>query len=172
MQILGTLIQYLSGMASAKDSIAVRGAVAPLTDRFSSCSLNSAGLAIKSGGSALAKIGATDYYAVVNGTLVKVAASTDMPALTGINMTAAYFNVVCFFVDQAGNLTALGGNEGASLGAVRFPPFPQQKALIGFLLITYASAFVGGTTPLDTATTVYVNASTAGVFDPSALLGF
>lgn len=172
MQILGTLLQYLSGMASAKDSIAVRGAVAPLTDRFSSCAVNSAGLAIKAGGSALAKIGATDFYAVVNGTLVKIAASTDMPALTGINISAGYFNVVGFFVDQAGNVTVSAGQEGATLGAVRFPPFPQQKALIGFLLITYASAFQGGTTPLDTATTVYVNASTAGAFDPSALLGF
>lgn len=172
MKILGTLLQYLSGMASAKDSNAVRGAVGPLTDRFSSCAVNSAGLVIKAGGSALAKIGATDFYAVANGTLVKIAASTDMPALTGINITAGYFNVVCFFVDQAGNLTVSAGQEGATLGAVRFPPFPQQKALIGFLIITYASAFTGGTTPLDTATTVYVNASTAGVLDPSALLGF
>lgn len=172
MQILGTLIQVLSGIAAQKDQIAVRDGVAPLTDRFSSCALNSAGLAIKAGGSALAKIGSADFYAVANGALVKIAASTDMPALTGIDIQAGYFNVVCFFVDQAGNVTALGGTEGASLGAVRFPPLPKQKALIGFLLITYASAFEGGTTPLDTATTVYVNASTAGVFDPSALLGF
>ena len=170
--MLGTLIQYLSGMASAKDSEAVRGAVAPLTDRFSSCSLNSAGLAIKSGGSALAKIGSADFYAVANGIPVKIAASTDMPALTGINITAAYFNVVCFFVDSAGTVTALAGKEGATLGAVRFPAMPQQKALIGHLLITYASAFTGGTTPLDTATTVYFNASTSGAYDPSALLGF
>lgn len=172
MNVLGSLIQCLAGIASQKDQIAVRESVAPLTDRFSSCALNSAGLAIKSGSSPLAKIGSADFYAVANGTLVKIAASTDMPALTGINMTAAYFNVVCFFVDQAGNVTVSGGQEGASLGAVRFPPLPKQKALIGFLLITYASAFVGGTTPLDTATTVYVNAATAGVFDPSALLGY
>ena len=172
MQILGTLIQYLSGMASAKDSEAVRGAVAPLADRFSSCALNSAGLAIKSGGSALAKIGASDFYAVANGRPVKIAASTDMPALTGMSIAANTFNWVAFFVDSAGTVTAALGTQGATLGASRFPAMPQQKALIGALLITHSSTFTGNTTPLDTATTVYINGSTAGAFDPSALLGF
>lgn len=172
MQILGTLAQFLQGLDSQKDQIAVRSAVGPLTDRFSSCSLNSAGLAIKTGGSTLAKIGATDYYAVANGIPVKIAASTDMPALTGIVIAANTFNFVAFFVDAAGTVTAVPGTQGATLGAARVPQMPQQKALIGLLLITHSSTFTGGTTPLDTATTVYINGSTAGVFDPSALLGF
>jgi hypothetical protein len=37
------------------------------------------------------------------------------------------------------------------------------------LIITYASAFTGGTTPLDTATTVYVSPMSG--FDPTALTG-
>ena len=42
-----------------------------------------------------------------------------------------------------------------------------DKALIGFLLITHSSTFTGGTTALDTATTVYV--SPIGAFDPTIL---
>jgi hypothetical protein len=90
-----------------------------------------------------------------------------MPALSG-SITAAYYNVFCFFVDSAGTLTSAMGREGASLAAVDFPDFPLGKALVGYLVVTYASAFVGGTTALDTATTVYV--SPIGPFNPNALL--
>jgi hypothetical protein len=124
-------------------------------------------LVIKAGASALAKTGSSDFYASVTGILVKIAASTDMPALTGINISAGSFNVVCFFVDSAGTVTAAAGTQGATVGAVVFPQFPKGKALVGFLIITYASAFTGGTTALDTATTVYV--SPLGAFDPTVL---
>jgi hypothetical protein len=92
-----------------------------------------------------------------------------MPALTGINAGAGKFQVACFFIDSAGVVTALGGTQGATVGGVVFPEFPKNKALVGFLIITYASAFTGGTTALDTATTVYV--SPLGAFDPTALTG-
>lgn len=91
-----------------------------------------------------------------------------MPALTGINISAGKYNVVCFFIDSASVVTALAGSEGATLAAVKFPQFPVGKALVGYLVITYASAFTGGTTALDTATTVY--ASPVGAFDPNITL--
>lgn len=170
MKILANLIRTLAPVAAQKDRSAVLDAVAPLTDRYSSCALNSAGLVIKAGGSALAKTGASDFYAVVDGALVTIAAGTDMPALTGISIGAGKYNVVCFFVDKAGTTTAVAGTEGAAIANVVWPAFPSKKALVGVLLITYASAFTGGTTPLDTATTVYL--SPTGPFDPSARLGF
>ena len=170
MKISDTLVRLLGGIASNKDSVTLENAVGPLYDRYSSCALNSAGLVIKAGGSTLAKTGASDQYLVVDGALVKITAATDMPALTGISITAAKFNVVCFFVDKSGTTTAVAGTEGAAIANVVWPAFPAKKALIGALLITYASAFTGGTTPLDTATTVYL--SPTGPFDPSARLGF
>lgn len=163
-----TLTRYLEGIGEVRWRRAVRVPLVTLVDRYSTQPLTTAGLVIKAGGSALAKTGAADFYASVGGVLVKIAASTDMPALTGISNTAAFFNVACFFVDSAGTVTVAGGTQAATLGAVVFPPFPEKKALVGFLIITYASAFVGGTTPLDTATTVYV--SPLGPFDPSALI--
>ncbi len=167
--MLDTVRRYLAGMASQKDARSVRAVVDPMADRSSSLALNSAGLAIKSGGSALAKIGATDFYACVKGVIVKIAASTDMPALTGLNITALKYNVICFFVDSAGTVTASMGTEGAALGNIVWPQFPLNQAMIGCLIITYASTFTGGSTPLDTATTVYINGNTGG-FDPRVLI--
>jgi hypothetical protein len=166
--MLASMTNYLAAISENNFRRAVRRVSEPSIDRLSSQPLITAGLVIKAGGSALAKTGSADFYAVAGGVLVKIAASTDMPALTGINISAGNFSAACFFVDSAGVVTVAGGTQGATLGAVGFPQFPVKKALVGFLIITYASAFTGGTTALDTATTVYV--SPLGPCDPTALI--
>lgn len=171
MKIIDTLIRMSSGLSEQATATILEQVLGPVYDRFSSCPLTSAGLVIKIGGSTLAKTGASVTYLVVDGALVSIAASTDMPALTGISISANRFNVVCFFVDKSGTTSAVAGAEGAAIANVVWPVFPSKKALIGALLITNgASVFTGGTTPLDTATTVYL--SPTGPFDPSARLGF
>ena len=162
-----TMTRYLEGLASEKDRRSIRPILEPIVDRTSTQSLNTAGLAITGNGGTAAKTGATDYYACVTGVLVKIAASTTMPILVG-TITAASYNVFVFFVDSAGTATVAMGTEGTTLAKVVFPPFPKNKAVVGFLLVTYASTFTGGTTPLDTATTVYINVF--GDFDPSVLI--
>lgn len=164
-----TMTRFLEGVSTKKDAYNIRRAFESAIDRLSSQPLTSAGLVIHGAASTLAKTGAAAFYACVAGVLVKIAASTDMPALTGCNAAAGAFNVACFYVDNAGTVTMLSGSQGATLGAVVFPAPPKNKALIGFLIITYASAFTGGTTALDTATTVYV--SPLAGFDPTALTG-
>lgn len=166
--MIDTLTRYLESLKNLRTSKALRGPLLTLVDRYSSQPLNSAGLVIHGASSALAKTGVADFYAMASGVLVKIAAATDMPALTGINFGAGAFQVACFFIDSAGVVTAAGGTQGATVGAVLFPPFPQGKALVGFLIMTNASAFTGGTTALDAGTTVYV--SPLGPFDPSALV--
>jgi hypothetical protein len=166
--MLDTMTRFLQGLANVQDSYTLLRVLTPLTDRYSSQPLTSAGLVINAGGAAFAKIGAADFYATAGGVLVKVVAGTAMPALTGIAAPAGGFNVACHFVDSAGVVTAAGGTPAATLAAVVFPQFPVKKALVGFLIITYASPFVGGTTALDTATTVYV--SPTGPFDPTVLI--
>ena len=163
-----TISRYLQGLADVKDARFLQFPLNAIGDRYSSQPLTSAGLVIKAGGSTLAKTGSADFYASVQGILVKIAASTDMTALTGLVISANNFNVACFFVDSAGTVTVAFGTQGATLGAAVFPPFPQGKALVGFLIITHSATFTGGTTALDTATTVYV--SPLGPFDPSVLL--
>lgn len=168
-QMTATLQQWLEGVANAKTRFSLLEALGSMADRFSSCAVSSAGLVIKTGGSTLAKTGSAVTNLVANGIPVAIAASTDMPALTGINNTAAYYRIVCFFVDSAGTVTAAAGGEASTLAACTWPAFPAGQALVGFLTIYYASAFTGGTTPLDTATTTYN--SPTGAWDPSVLVG-
>jgi hypothetical protein len=166
--MLDTVTRFMAGLANPKDGYFLQRILNALADRYSSQPLTSAGLVISGAGLLVAKTGAADFYATAGGVLVKVAAGTVLPALTGINAPAGGFNVACFFVDSAGVVTVAGGNPAATLGGVGWPQFPVKKALIGVLVITNAGAFTGGTTALDTATTVYI--SPLGSFDPTVLL--
>lgn len=168
-QLTATIQQWLETMPiSGKGRFNLLNILGSIGDRFSSCAVSSAGLAITGGGSTTASTGSAVTNLVANGVLVAIAGSTAMPALVG-SVMAGYFNVFCFFVDSAGSRTVAMGSEAATLAGVVFPPFPSGKALIGFLTVTYASTFVGGTTPLDTATTTYN--SPTGAWDPSVLVG-
>jgi hypothetical protein len=164
-----TITRYLASLALQPGKSELLTVLKAIGDRFSSQPLRAAGLEIAAGGSTLAQIGsASTYYGVANGKLVTKAAGTAMPALTGLTITASSYNVACFFIDSASTVTALFGTEATTLAGVKFPEFPENKALVGFLIITHGSTFTGGTTALDTATTVYV--SPVGAFDPNVLL--
>lgn len=165
--------QLAEGIADQTSQYILRRLFAPLFDRNSSLMTSTAGLVIKAGGSALAKSGATAAYAIANGVLQKIAAATDMAALSG-TVTNATFNVFCFFIDSAGVITSAIGTQGATLAAVIFPQFPTQKALIGYIIInpTGTGDFVGGTTALDDGTVVpnAVFISALSGFDPACLV--
>ena len=163
-----TLTRWLSEVGSSKDRAHLREILKPIVDRLSCQSHSSAGLEITAGGGTTAQIGSgSTWHGVVKGISLTKAAGTDMPALSG-SITAASFNIFCFFIDSAGTVTSAMGTEGTTRALVTFPPIPEGKAMIGYLVVTYASAFVGGTTALDTATTLYVNV--LGAFDPSVLV--
>lgn len=166
--MLDTVTRYTAAIGETRWRHALRVCLNPLADRYSSQALTSAGLVIAGAGSALARIGTTAFWATASGAMVTLAANLVLPALTGLVIPANQFNVACFFVDASGTVTMLQGTAGATAGAVRFPQFPRRQALIGFLLITHTAQFTGGTTPLDTATTVYV--SPTGPFDPTVLV--
>lgn len=140
-------------------------------DRLSTQTLTSAGLAINGAGNAAAKAGSA-FYSCVQGVLVTKAANTAMAALVG-TVANAKFNVYCFFIDSAGNLTSSMGTAGSTLATIIWPSIPSNKAMIGFVIVnpTGTGGFVGGTTALDDATVVpnavYVN--TIGDFEPTAI---
>jgi hypothetical protein len=131
--------------------------------------LTNSTLVINGGGLTIPKTGAADSYFVVDGSLVKVAAGTAMTGLcTGFNVGAGKFGVCLFLVDAAGALTSIySDGTAASIAAIIWPAIPTGKACVGFIIVTYASAFTGGTTPLDTATTVYI--SPTGDFNPGLI---
>lgn len=166
--MLDTVTRYLEGVTETKWRWALRRIVSPVADRLSSQPLTAAGLVINGGGALYPKIGATPFFAVATGVLVTLAAGTALPPPTGINTAAGGFNVACYFVNSAGTVSVLGGTPAPTVGGVKWPQFPTGSALIGFLVIGGPGAFLGGTTPLDTATTVYV--SPMGAFDPTVLV--
>jgi hypothetical protein len=165
--MLNTITQTLSGAANESTRGALSTILLALGDRMSSQATSSAGLVI-SATTTKAKIGATAFTGIAQGVPVTIAAGTDMPVLTGMNISAGAYNVICFFIDRASTVTAAMGLEGTTLAKAVFPQTPQGKALVGYLVITYASPFVGGTTVLSTATTVYV--SPVGAIDPTITL--
>lgn len=171
--VIDSLRRLLQGVRDSITQEAVRRIIAPVYDRFTSFALNTAGLVIKAGGSALAKSGAADCYLLANGVMQKITAATDMPALSGTVVNAT-FNVFCFFIDSAGVKTSVMGTAGATLGAMKFPQFPFNKALIGLVLInpTGTGNFVGGTTALDDGTVVpgAVYFNSLGPFDPYCVI--
>lgn len=168
-----TLTRYLQGVPDSKERRHLELILRPIADRVSTHSITSAGLVIKAAANVLAKTGGSVWYGVANGKLQSKSAATDMPSLSG-TVTNAKFNVFAFFCDAAGALTSQMGTEGATLADVVFPPVPEQKCCIGFIIInpTGTGNFVGGTTALDNATVIpnaaYVNLT--GPFDPSVLL--
>jgi hypothetical protein len=163
-----TIQQYLANISASRDKEVLQTLMQYVARSVNTVAVRSAGLEIAAGGSALAQVGSTStFVALVGGRYVSIAAGTDMPALTGLSITANTFNVACFFVNSAGTVVARFGTEGATAVRVKFPDFPVDMALVGFLLITHSSTFTGGTTALDTATTVYV--SPVGAVDPTIL---
>ena len=81
-----TIARQLAGVSAEKDRKALRTILSAIGDRLSSQIFNTGGLAIKTGGSALAKTVST-VIAMAGGVYVSVAAA-DMPALTGLNIGA------------------------------------------------------------------------------------
>lgn len=131
--------------------------------------LNTAGLAIKAGGSALAK-SVNTIIAMIDGVLVSKAAA-DMPALVG-TIAASKYGLFVFSMNASGTLTTTPGTLTAAARAnLVFPTVPANEVVVGFIIVQNgsASAFTGGTTALDATdiTTTYVN--TPFPFNPNAL---
>jgi hypothetical protein len=145
------LSNVVYGIADNADKVAVYNALKGIYDRFSSCCLSTAGLAIKTGGSLLVSV-KTACKVLADGKLVTVG-TQDCAVLAG-TINIAKYNVFCFFCDSAGTLTTAMGTEATLLSDVKFPPIPEKKAMIGFITILGgdANAFIG-------------NDATSGVLD-------
>lgn len=169
-----TVMQHLAGVPDGRARSNLQRLLRPIADRLSCQTLTSAAIRIKGGSaSATAQTNAASVYSV-QGKLVTLATATDLPALAG-TVTNATFNVFAFFIDAAGTRTSAMGVAGSTLAAVKFPPIPEGKTTIGFVIVnpTGTGDFTGGTTALDDATVapnaVFVN--TVGAWDPSIQLG-
>lgn len=167
------LIQRINSMGDRAEArhlfLTLQGVYNALRNQF----VTSAGLVIGAT-LTLVRTAASVTYAVVGGVIVKVAASTNMPALVG-TVANATFNIFVFTMDKAGNFYSQMGTAGATLGAVKWPPISDDRAIVGFIIVnpTGTGNFVGGTTALNDATvipnTVFI--SPVGAFRPDAEVG-
>lgn len=163
-----SISQFLAGLDGESNRAALAPILLALGNTLSSQATSTAGLVVTAtAGHYVPKTGSAAFAGVASGVPVAIAGGTDMPTLVG-TITAGSYNVFCFFIDQASVVTVAMGVEGTTLAKVKFPTFPQGKALVGYIVVTYASTFTGGSTALDTATTVYV--SPVGAFDPTITL--
>ena len=173
--MIGSLMQDLNGnMFDVGTRRALEFILRPIVDRYSSQPLKTATLAIHTAGASPLAMTTAAYYATVKGKLVTIAASVDMPSLTGAAAIVSpnITNVYLYFVDTAGTVTMTAGTPAATLAGVIFPTFPEGNALVGFILVTMAAAatFTPGTTNLDAANTTVVYFSPIGPFDPTVLI--
>lgn len=176
---MDNLSQVVSAIPDTRAAAAVKKALKGVYDRMSCQMLSNSTLVITAtAGLKVPKTGAAISYGVLKGRMLSIAAGVDMPALSG-TVTNAKFNVFCFFANiadeslTAANMVSAMGVEGATMELVKFPAFPENKTLIGYIIInpTGTGNFVGNTTALNDATvipgTAYI--SPVGPFDPTAL---
>ena len=148
----------------------------PLTNRYKSVTLSTAGFVIKAGGGVLVKTGAAVTHYIANGVKGRIAAATDMPALTGYVVANATFNVFVFTVSSAGTTYVQMGTAGATEAAMKFPLLDQKRAILGMIIVNPAGTgdFTGNSTALDDVTVfssggvTYV--SPVGMFDPGTIV--
>jgi hypothetical protein len=164
------LTHRLASLSDKRAQYQLNLLLSPLFERLRTQTQSSAGLVIKGASSALVKTGAAVTHVVAQGIKLRIAAATDMAALSG-TVTNAAFNVFVFTVDSAGTLATQMGTEGASEAAIKWPSIDSTKAIVGYIVVnpTGTGDFVGGTTPLDDVTVVpnvvYIN--TLGAFWPN-----
>jgi len=166
-----TIARYLAAIPDSQMRRFVQIVINALADRYNSCMLGSAGIVIKGAGNIDAKTGATATAAIAGGTMLSIAAATNLVTFVGTT-SQNKFNVYLWYIDAAGTITSAMGTEGAALANVVWPSPPQGKALIGGFTVNPTTApFVGGTTLLDAANTNVVYFSPQGAFDPTVILG-
>jgi len=176
------LSYFTNALADKRDGVHLQEALKGVYDRLSSQMNSSAGLVITAtSGKKVPKTGSAISYGTVKGKPFSIAAGVDMPAIPA-GVANATFNVCCFFANLADqaltatNMTALMGTAAALFENVVFPPFPEGKTLIGYIIINPAGtgAYVADSTALDDGTVfssggvVYI--SPVGPFDPTAII--
>ena len=98
------IMQRLTSIVDPAISYALYLMFKPMTERYRTLCLAAPAMAIKAGGSALAKTGTTVTHYMVKGQSGQIAASTDLPAFSG-TVTNAKFNVFVYTVNSAATIS-------------------------------------------------------------------
>ena len=171
------LAEITGAIADKNDGALVRRALQGLYDRMSSQIFASAGIA-QATTTTKVKIG-SPVVGIAGGVPVSLATASgdNLWTLSGV-VADGKTNVFCLYLDAAGTATTAMGAEATTVVAgtlnnsIKFPPLPEKKIMVGFVVVSCSGgAFTGGTSNIATAgnfTVTFVN--TVGMFDPTATI--
>ena len=175
MESLGSLI---NAIADSRDGVLLQKMLRGVYDRMSSQIFNSAGLA-QAGTSTKMKT-ANIIHGVAGGIPVTKAITDNFwDPLAGFVVNIGKTNVLCLYMDAAGAASSAFGVEsttgtaGQLVAGVKFPPIPEKKILVGFVILSGGvTAWTAGTSTFTTSTTDYycTIVNTVGMFDPTATI--
>jgi hypothetical protein len=175
-------LQYLTGaLADKNDGVLIQSAIRGIYDRMSSQAFNSSALAQ---GAATTTMATTAIvHGLAGGVPITKAVSGDFwgpstGVTAGFKVLAGTTNVFCMYIDAAGVASGAFGTAATTvsttgLNGVKFPPMPEKKMMVGFVIISGGSGdWTAGTSTFTTATTVTfcTIVNTVGMFDPTATI--
>jgi hypothetical protein len=143
-----------------------------LVNRLACRMINTPGLAIGTASKKAVKI-VNECMAVINGTIVPIAAATEVAfTATTHDVADGYTNVFVITVNAAGTLAITMGTRAATTSTVAacvLPTVPADVAVVGIVSIASAGAlFDATTTDLDAGTVTDLYYDCVGPFDPKA----
>lgn len=106
--------------------------------------------------------------ALVNGSLISIAADTNMPSLGSTALaTATGYNVYVYTVNADGMFTTTAGTQAAGTNTITLPNIPDSEAMVGFLLLYNGSntSFLPGTHTLTAGSITATYYNTVGMVD-------
>jgi hypothetical protein len=175
MQKLG---QITNKMADSRDGVNLDNALRGVYNRLSTLALNTGGIAAGTDAKKVKTATAITY--MINGTLCLKAATDDLWTMPTVSIVHDAPNIICLYLDKSGTATAVAGTAGTAVSGngtaptyIKFPPTPEDKCLVGFVMISAAvAAWVGATNDVATAgdyTATFVNVFQSA-FDQTATI--
>lgn len=172
------LSQFLKSFSDSGDAQLLLGALRTLFDRAGSQIFSSAGIAQATTTTKVKTATAINYIAGGNAAYKGI--TDNFWDLTGLGtISDGKVNVICLFIDAAGTASAALGREtttgtaGQLAPGLVFPPIPEGKAMVGFVIVSCSGgAFTCGTSNVATAgnfTVTFVN-NPLGLFDPTSVV--
>ena len=170
------LLPLTSSIADPRDGALIRDALKGVYDRMSSQSFVSGALA--QGGTATKMKTAAIIHGLCGGTpTTKPVTDNFWDPTAGYVVNIGKTAVLCLYIDSAGAASFAFGPEATTstvgLGGVKFPPLPEKKMMVGFVILSGGvTAWTAGTSTFTTSTTDYycTIVNTVGMFDSSATI--
>jgi len=171
------LSQITNKISDSRDGVSLESALRGVYNRLSTQTLTSGALA-QAGTTTKMKTAAIVHYFVNGAGRSKAITDNLWDPLAGFVVNIGKSNVLCLYLAADGTASSAFGTEvttvdGIGLSGLRFPPHPESKVMVGFVILTGGvTAWTAGTSTFTTSTTDYycTIVNTIGALDPTATI--